>query len=79
MRIKVKAQDLKKGQIAYLPYYGDLRRAKIVFVGRVPLLDRMRVEYVLTDTRELQSQNMCIMDLNSVYEVYKRNSRKVRV
>lgn len=74
MRVKVKAKDLREGQIAFLPYFGKPRKAKIIAVGVLTLKDGkkgVRVDYEIDGM-----SNECWMsDVERQYEVYRRPAR----
>lgn len=73
MRIKVAAKDFKEGMIAFLPYWGKLRKAKIVGLSDpMPTKtgNKRSVFYKLVTGDDMEQ--MCIMSENSVYEVLVR-------
>lgn len=78
MRIKTKATDLRKGMIAFLPYFGRLLRAKITDEVHPPTKTPMggeivAVVYEVLSEPHPRHRNMCHMSSTSEYEVYKRS------
>jgi hypothetical protein len=73
MRVKVAANDLKVGQIAYLPFFNDLRRSKIIKIERNTKSNLLRVTY-LTNIHGCKTKNMCIFSDpdNKDFLIYKR-------
>lgn len=77
MRIKVKAKNFQEGMVAFLPYYGKLRKAVIVGLSDpTPTKTgyKRSVIYRLVVGHDDMEQ-MCIMNENSVYEVWVRKPR----
>lgn len=80
MRIEVKAKDFQVGMIAFLPYWGKLRKAKIIALSEfipTPSGNKRTVYYKLL-TGDTKDVNMCIMSENSAYEVYETWTRNIR-
>lgn len=78
MRIKLEAKHFQVGMIAFLPYWGKLRKAKITkFDGPYPTLDgnKCSVTYRPVTGLGKDAEFMCIMSENSVYEVWSRKLR----
>lgn len=79
MRVKTKARDLKVGDLAFLPYYGKLLKAKITGVSAVIPIngssgrERINVMYEVLSEGDPRMGNACCMDVSSVYEVYTRS------
>lgn len=77
MRIEAEAKNFQVGMIAFLPYWGKLRKAKIIGLSNlIPTNsgNKLSVHYKLV-SGDTESGNMCIMDEHSVYEVWTRNIR----
>ncbi len=80
MRTKTHARDLKVGNLAFLPYWGKLMKAKIIAVSAVIQTkagERVTVHYEVLSEPLPRPGNICIMDVNSVYEVYTRKRVKL--
>ena len=81
MRTMSRACDLKVGDLAFLPFWGKLMKAKIIAISAVLQTksgERITVHYeVLSEPihRLRRPGNLYIMDVNSVYEVYTRPAR----
>jgi len=74
MRVKTKAKDLKERDLAFLPFFDKLLKSRIKKVQ--PVADGMFINvHYHTLGQYSDMENMCTMDPNSVYEVYKRKSK----
>lgn len=72
------AKNFEVGMIAFLPYWGKLRKAKIVGLSElIPTQagNKRTVHYKFVNIED-RSDNMCIMDETSVYEIYIRKKVK---
>ena len=78
MRFKSKASNLRKGQIAYLPYFGRLLRAKITGTNRHSgaYHNVVSVIYEVLSEPCPRTPNQCNMHADSEYEVYQPPPRK---
>lgn len=73
MRRKVEAKYLKPGMIAFLPYYGKLRKSKINNVGspyKTKTGEMIQVTYRLVYSPYLKNENMSFLTADKLYEVY---------
>lgn len=78
MRISVKVRDLRKGDLAFLPYWGRLLKARITKVSepRPSVVDGSRyfvfLEYDTLSEPPPRTTNLCIAQAENEYEVYRR-------
>lgn len=75
MRVKLEVSKLAVGDLAFLPYWGKLLKAKIEEISSefsYPNGKYVRVRYVVLSEPSPRHSNYCVMNVNSVYEVYTR-------
>ena len=73
MRVKVAANDLKVGQICYLPFFGSLRRSKILEINKSKEKNLLTLTYVVFCS-ELNYKNVCTISEPNIKDflIYKR-------
>lgn len=82
MRTAVLARDLKEGSFAFLPYFGKLRKARVLEVGkpRIPASGGEPVLGVVYEIRDAWGLTRCQSTLTAsrTYEIYNRTPKKDR-
>jgi len=76
-RTKIAVSDFQVGMIAFLPYYGKLRKSKITHLTHRQIKTEayVVVQYVVFCDLPPRHGNMCIMKITSEYEIYTKAAK----
>lgn len=75
MRVKIPARDLKVGHVAFLPYFGALRRARVTTIFSSRTREHVVVRYHVLLEDAPRTENECTTSVDRLYEVYLRPVR----